>query len=335
MNRKWNDSNERLLPTMMHQNDTAYMEMALERARLGSGQVSPNPMVGAVIVRDDAIVGSGYYLYSQVKHAERCALDEAGHLARGATLYCTLEPCCHQGRTPPCSEAVIDAGVARVVTPLTDPNPRVNGAGLRQLRDGGVAVDSGPCTAEARRLNEIYLKWASTGTPFLHGVSYRSGARAGRRIVQLARHYDAVLIGQNVAIELPPIALGAARLRHRPLVVAGSEESVGVLRTPRGAAGDSLVVEVTARWEDAGEEILKRLAMHSVTGVLVLAGSLSSPDSWVSRNIDKLTVLENVHNEERSGHGPVVGTLFQITEKWIDYDSDLFEITCYPRDGQS
>src|SRR5664280_1635485 len=115
-----------------------YLAEALDLARQGAGRTSPNPAVGAVLVRDGEVVGRGFHTWSQVKHAEIAALEQAGDLARGATLYTTLEPCSHQGRTGSCAEALIGAGVARVVTIHQDPNPLVAGRGLAMLRDAGV-----------------------------------------------------------------------------------------------------------------------------------------------------------------------------------------------------
>src|ERR1700677_4235114 len=118
----------------------AFMREALELARRGRGLATPNPMVGAVIARGDEVVGRGFHTYAGLQHAEVVALAEAGDQARGATLYINLEPCSHHGRTPPCSDAIIAAGVARVVAAMEDPNPLVSGAGFRRLREAGVEV---------------------------------------------------------------------------------------------------------------------------------------------------------------------------------------------------
>src|SRR5437868_492053 len=120
---------------------TQWMDEALELAAQGVGRTSPNPVVGAVLVKDGEIVGRGSHTYAQVKHAEILALEEAGDRARGATLYISLEPCAHHGRTPPCADALIQAGVTGVVAAMEDPNPQVSGQGLRRLHDAGVAVE--------------------------------------------------------------------------------------------------------------------------------------------------------------------------------------------------
>src|SRR5438128_6444520 len=135
-------------------NDPDYVKVAIELAEKGAGLTSPGAMVGAVIVKDGKIVGEGFYTYDGVRHAEIIALEQAGAAARGATVYTSLEPCSHQGRTGPCARALVDAGVARVVTAMQDPNPDVNGHGLAMLRAAGVQVECGILEEEARRLNE-------------------------------------------------------------------------------------------------------------------------------------------------------------------------------------
>jgi len=143
------------------EHDLYFLDLTLELAGKGEGQVTPNPLVGAVVVNDGVIVGQGFHRYEGVKHAEVLALEEAGQLARGATVYTNLEPCCHRGggkRTPPCCEALIAAQVKRVVCCITDPNPRVNGKGFATLREAGIAVTVGPRTSAARLLNAEYLR---------------------------------------------------------------------------------------------------------------------------------------------------------------------------------
>ena len=141
--------------------DLCFLDLALALAAKGEGQVKPNPLVGAVIVKDGVIVGQGFHRYDRVKHAEVLALEEAGRLAKGATVYVNLEPCGHRGhgkRTPPCTDALIEARVKRVVCCMTDPNPRVDGRGVAALREAGIAVTVGPRTAAARILNAEYLR---------------------------------------------------------------------------------------------------------------------------------------------------------------------------------
>jgi len=143
------------------------MDRALALARRGEARASPNPMVGAVLVRGGRVVGEGFHTYDGVKHAEILALERAGKRARGATLYINLEPCCHLGRTGPCTKAIIGAGVKRVVAAMQDPNPAVAGKGFAGLRRAGIAVEVGLCEDEARELNEAFAKWITTKMPFV------------------------------------------------------------------------------------------------------------------------------------------------------------------------
>src|SRR4030095_6054413 len=140
----------------MNQEDTHFMKRALALARLGMGLVSPNPMVGALLVKDGRVLGVGYHRYDKLKHAESYAAEMAGELARGATLYCSLEPCCHHGRTPPCTDGLIEEGIARAVIAARDPDSRVSGQGIDQLRAAGIKVEVGLCERETVRLNESY-----------------------------------------------------------------------------------------------------------------------------------------------------------------------------------
>jgi diaminohydroxyphosphoribosylaminopyrimidine deaminase/5-amino-6-(5-phosphoribosylamino)uracil reductase len=147
--------------------DVRYMQMALRLAARGAGWVSPNPMVGAVVVREGRVVGRGWHRHYGGAHAEVEALRRARTQARGATLYVTLEPCNHHGLTPPCTEAVLKAEIERVIIATLDPNPRVTGGGAARLKEAGVRVDIGLLEVEARRLNEAWFKWVETGLPFV------------------------------------------------------------------------------------------------------------------------------------------------------------------------
>src|SRR5579862_152310 len=143
------------------------MQHALALARKGIGLASPNPVVGCVIVRDGQIVGEGFHQYDWRDHAEIVALKSAGEKARGATLYVTLEPCNHTGRTSPCTEAIIAAGIQNVVAAMEDPNPVMSGRGFERLRDAGITVATGVREEEARRLNEAFACWIRTKKPFV------------------------------------------------------------------------------------------------------------------------------------------------------------------------
>ena len=147
--------------------DEKYMKQALDLARKGEGYTSPNPMVGAVIVKDRVSVGQGFHEAVGKAHAEADAIEQAGSSSEGATLYVTLEPCNHFGRTPPCTEKILEAGIRRVVAAQVDPNPDVKGGGIEYLKSKGVEVEIGLCEHEARRLNEGFIKYIQTKQPFV------------------------------------------------------------------------------------------------------------------------------------------------------------------------
>jgi len=229
-------------------NDERYMDRALVLAEQGRATVSPNPLVGCVLVREGAIVGEGYHRRAGEPHAEVLALREAGEAARGATAYLTLEPCDHHGRTPPCSEALISAGVARVAVAALDPDPRVDGAGVRRLRDAGIAVEVGIRREEAELQNEIFRTAQLAGRPFvlyktamtLDGkIATRTGqsrwitGTASRELVHRWRHeLDAVAVGVSTVLLDDPRLTARVPAGRTPLKLVF--DSVG--RTPPDAA---------------------------------------------------------------------------------------------------
>lgn len=218
---------------MVTTSDTAYMKRAFFLAERGLGRTAPNPIVGAVVVSPDGVVvGQGAHLAAGGPHAEVVALDEAGAQARGATLYCTLEPCSHAGRTGPCVERIVGAGVARVVIPMRDPNPRVSGAGVARLRAHGVDVTEGVCGELAAAQNAPFLRWITECRPFVtfKAAMSRDGyvGRRGRR-VQLtgpaARRFfhrqraavDAIAVGSGTVLTDDPALTARGAYRYRPL----------------------------------------------------------------------------------------------------------------------
>jgi diaminohydroxyphosphoribosylaminopyrimidine deaminase / 5-amino-6-(5-phosphoribosylamino)uracil reductase len=210
--------------------DRIYMRRALRLAEKGRGRTSPNPMVGAVIVARREIVGQGYHHRAGEPHAEILALDAAGARARGATLYVTLEPCCHtRKRTPPCVPTLIHSGLKRIVVAMPDPNPLVKRRGVARLRQAGIEVSVGCLGEEAERLNEIYVHWVRTGRPFVimkaamtldgkiataNGQSkWISGEEARRQVHRLRSQVDAVMVGIGTVLQDDPQL--TARLVHR------------------------------------------------------------------------------------------------------------------------
>jgi diaminohydroxyphosphoribosylaminopyrimidine deaminase/5-amino-6-(5-phosphoribosylamino)uracil reductase len=201
-------------------NDEVYMCLALDLARRGEGTTSPNPMVGAVVVRGDEVVGRGFHERAGADHAEVGAIREAGERAAGAALYVTLEPCSHQGRTPPCVDRILSCGVSRVVCAIVDPDPRVSGRGVARLREAGLRVEVGLLEREARRLNAYYIKHRTTGLPFvilkwaqsldgrIASVSgdsrWITGEAARGRAHGLRGRVDAVLVGAGTVLADDP-----------------------------------------------------------------------------------------------------------------------------------
>ena len=231
---------------VMKELDESYMREALRMAAYARGRTSPNPLVGAVIVRDGTIIASGWHRAAGEPHAEIHALRMAGELARGATLYVTLEPCAHHGRTGPCAEAVIAAGLARVVVALSDPNPLVAGRGLAMLEAAGIETQTGVCEAEARRQNEVFLKWVTTKRPFVTlktamtldgkiashtGASqWITGEAARTRVHEYRDVHDAILVGIGTVLADDPSLTTRLpdRMGHNPLRIVLDSEA----RTP-------------------------------------------------------------------------------------------------------
>ena len=243
------------------------MREALQLARKGRALASPNPMVGAVLERDGSVVGRGFHTYAALQHAEIVALEQAGPQARGATLYVNLEPCAHQGRTPPCVNALIEAGVARVVAAIEDPNPMVAGKGLQKLRAAGVEVVMLPeFAAEAEKLNEPFLHCMRTGRPLVtlktaitldgkisapdDNRGWITSERARAHVQELRHDHDAILTGIGTLLADDCLLSDRSGMpRSRPLlrIVMDSQ-----LRMPlhskmaRSAAGDVLLVTTSA-----------------------------------------------------------------------------------------
>jgi diaminohydroxyphosphoribosylaminopyrimidine deaminase/5-amino-6-(5-phosphoribosylamino)uracil reductase len=236
------------------------MERALQLAALGKGRTSPNPAVGAVVLDAEArLVGEGFHARAGEPHAEVGALAQAGERARGGTLVVTLEPCCHQGRTPPCSEAVIRAGISRVVLAMKDPNPLVAGRGIAQLRAAGIEVIEGVAEREARALNRPFVHRVTTGRPLgilkwamsLDGRTalpngdsqWISGPRAREWVHRLRARCDAVIVGGGTVRADDPLLTSRGRRSPEPLrvVLSRSLDLPAVARLWDPAPAASLV----------------------------------------------------------------------------------------------
>lgn len=291
--------------------DTQYMARALELARKGIYSAHPNPRVGCVIVRDGQIVGEGWHARAGEPHAEVHALRQAGDKARGATAYVTLEPCSHHGRTPPCADALVKAGVGRVVAAMQDPNPEVAGRGLLRLVAAGITTQSGVLEAEARALNKGFLKRMEKGLPYVRvklamsldgrtamasGESqWITGPEARSAVQRLRAQSSVVLTGADTVLT------DKARLTVRPDELGLSAELTalaslrpplrvlidGRLRVPLDApffqAGPALVATLAAasarsRYQEEGHEILAmtdssaHVDLHKLLGELAARG---------------------------------------------------------------
>ena len=228
----------------MTKTDITYMKRALALARKGIGRTAPNPAVGCVIAKDGKIIGEGWHKKAGGHHAEVHALEMAGNAAKGADVFVTLEPCCHTGKTPPCSDALIKAGVSRVVVAMGDPNPQVNGGGLLALEQAGIKTVRGVLEAEARTLNRAFIKHVTTGMPF---VTYKCAMTLDGKIATVtgesrwiscedSRKYvhrmrarcDAVMVGVDTLIaDNPQLTVRHVRGRNPLRIIVDTH-----LRTP-------------------------------------------------------------------------------------------------------
>jgi diaminohydroxyphosphoribosylaminopyrimidine deaminase / 5-amino-6-(5-phosphoribosylamino)uracil reductase len=293
-------------------NDEKWMRRAMELARRAAGIASPNPMTGAVIVRGGRVLGEGFHTYEGRDHAEIVALKRAGAAARGATLYVNLEPCSHTGRTAPCVDAIIAAGIRRVVAATRDPNPKVAGRGFRKLRAAGISVESGVCEEDARRMHEGFARWITSGLPLvtmksgmtLDGqLAMRSGearrasatwitSAESRAEVHRMRHAsDALLTGIGTVLADDPLMTDRSGLpRRRPLlrVILDSRLRLPVKsKIVKTAARDVLVITLM----DANHARARRLREAGVDVVSVRSRGGRIDLRAVARELGKREIL--------------------------------------------
>ena len=297
------------------------MARALAEAERGRGCVEPNPMVGAVVVREGRTIGVGHHARFGGAHAEVEALTQAGEGARGGTLYVTLEPCCHQGKTPPCVDALLGAGVRRVVAAMRDPFPRVAGGGFARLRENGVEVEVGLLGHAARRLNAAYLKRLATGRPYVTAKwamtldgkiatktgdsRWISGPRARGLVHELRGRMDAIVVGiGTVLADDPQLTARPAGLRTPARVVL---DSAG--RTPLGSMLARTAREAPVWLAVTGRAREERLAALRGVGceILKFEGEGEVPIVGLLEEL----VRRGVTNVLVEGGGRVLGAFFE------------------------
>jgi diaminohydroxyphosphoribosylaminopyrimidine deaminase/5-amino-6-(5-phosphoribosylamino)uracil reductase len=270
----------------------SHFARALALAERGRGKTGDHPLVGALVVRDGEVVGEGWYEFEGVDHAEAIALERAGESARGATLYVTLEPCSHHGRTPPCADAVVAAGVARVVVGARDPNPVVDGRGLERLRAAGIEVELLD-DLDARRQNEAWRVWKSLGRPFVTykaaitldgrvavpGRRWVSGEESRRRVHELRAASDAVAVGMGT------VRADSPRLDARGV---GAERQPRRLAFGRGPLPHGSELELRS---GLLEDELRALAADSVKSLLLEGGPTLATAFLAAGLVDKLLIF--------------------------------------------
>jgi diaminohydroxyphosphoribosylaminopyrimidine deaminase / 5-amino-6-(5-phosphoribosylamino)uracil reductase len=267
--------------------DAKLMDHALELARRGEALAGPNPMVGAVLVKNGRVVGEGFHTYEGIKHAEIIALESAGKKSRGATLYINFEPCSHHGRTPPCAKALIGAGVRRVVAAMRDPNPKVAGRGFRQLRAAGVEIEIGLREREAEELNEGFARWITARRPLITlksavtldgAIAWPQRARKksprwitsaeSRNEVQKMRHAsDAIITGIGTVLADDPLLTDRTKLpRRRPLLRVILDSRLRLPRRSRlvRSAKNDVVVFTTAKLNSRKARTLQKAGVELV-----------------------------------------------------------------------
>ncbi|MEO8290487.1 MAG: bifunctional diaminohydroxyphosphoribosylaminopyrimidine deaminase/5-amino-6-(5-phosphoribosylamino)uracil reductase RibD [Gaiellaceae bacterium] len=282
-----------------------HLERALELAERGRGTTHPNPVVGAVVAAGDEVVGEGWHERAGGPHAEVVALEEAGERAQNATLYVTLEPCAHQGRTPPCADSIVAAGVARVVVAAADPNPKTDGQGFARLREAGIEVEvaDGPVAERARRQNEAWRTWIVEGRPFVTykaavtldgrvtvpGSRWVSGEESRRRVHELRAASDAVAVGMGtVRADQPRLDARDVATERQPRRLAFGSGTL-----PKGSELELLPGPL--------EEGLSRLAAEGVQSLLLEGGPTLATAFLRAGLVDKVLLFVA---PRMSGSGP-------------------------------
>ena len=312
--------------------DRKYMTKALELAARGMGHAGPNPMVGAVLVKDGRIIGEGWYEQYGGPHAEVNAFAHCSEDTRGATLYVTLEPCCHYGKTPPCADLIIDKDVERVVAAMVDPNPLVAGKGIRRLRDAGIFVTVGVMEEEARKLNEVFLKYVTEHKPFVlykaamsldgktachTGESQWISSEDSREEAHALRGcYKGIMVGAGTIIADNPLLTARTEGLNDPVrIIVDGSLSVPLKAKVFQQPGETIILTTTESDEGKREEFSRMgvdiimtdgeekgkvdlsaamtgLALKGIDSILLEGGATLAASAFEAGIVDKVRIYE-------------------------------------------
>lgn len=298
------------------------MSLAIRLAKLGWGKTSPNPMVGAVVVKDGKIVGRGYHKRAGGPHAEVIALEEAGEKSRGATLYVSLEPCVHFGKTPPCVEKIISSGIKRVVVPVVDPNPIVSGKGIKRLQENGIEVLLGVCAKPALTLNEVFFKWIRTGLPFVYlklaisldgkiagsfGKRIKfTGLEADRVVHRLRSGVDAILVGRKtVEIDDPLLTTRLVKGKSPKRIILTGSGKIDISARIFKEGPQPVIVatnnpDIVSNAYDSwvfqgayvkGDDLLRKAGKSEITSILIEGGAKTASWALSEKIVDKVLIF--------------------------------------------
>ncbi|MBI3814796.1 MAG: bifunctional diaminohydroxyphosphoribosylaminopyrimidine deaminase/5-amino-6-(5-phosphoribosylamino)uracil reductase RibD [Nitrospinae bacterium] len=296
-----------------------YMKRAIELALMAKGRTSPNPMVGAVIIKGGKIVGEGYHKKAGTPHAEINALDAASKSAKDGIMYINLEPCCHQGRTPPCTKSLIKSGLKKIVVGMIDPNPLVSGKGIKELKDAGIQVSVGLLEKECRKINEVYIKYITTGTPFVllkvamsldgkiathtKDSKWITGKPSRDRVHQLRDEVDAVMVGIGTVLQDDPnltVSLKKKKVNDPIRIIVDSSLRIpldaNVFKSPHnppfrkgGRGGIRVIIAAAKRADDKKVNELKEKGVD----VLIIEGN--------EERVNLLKLMEELGKREIAG----------------------------------
>ncbi len=304
----------------MKKDHSYFMKLAMKLARKAKGKTSPNPMVGALVVRNTKVVGEGYHEKAGLAHAETIALDAAGKKSRGANLYVTLEPCVHFGRTPPCVDRIIKSGIREVIVGMIDPNPLNNGRGIKILKAHKIKVEVGCLEDELKKMNEVFIKYISKKMPFVtvkvaQSLDGRIATRTGDSkwitsdksrayAHRLRRNYDAIMVGVNTVLRDNPRLNAWFSKRHPAKVIVDSQLSVHENANIFSGKGEAIIVTLPS---SPGQETENRGVLSKKAKILEVKEKTGQIN--LKSMMKKLAQLE-ITNILVEGGGTLIGSLF-------------------------